>query len=162
LFAFPLQATSSNHRAFEAGGGVFVPQEVRDAADVQAALDVAFSRPSDHAESGRLLLRKFCGRRWSATTPVTYNSIEGDRSLMITTREPLPDGMLFRSLEIPPDPQDKANHVAQLTKLSQEIKQTVMPNEADLKRHPSMHRTNTLDVITCVMVDAVPKAGASH
>lgn len=88
---------------------------------------------------------------WGTEESPADNSIGGDRSLKITTREPLPGGMLFRNLEIPPDSADKAEHIAQLTKLSTEIKQTVMPSEEDLKRHPSMHRTNTLDVITCVI-----------
>ncbi|THG33921.1 cupin domain-containing protein [Glaciibacter flavus] len=88
---------------------------------------------------------------WGTEETPADNTIDGDRSLMITTREPMPGGMLFRNLEIPPDTKDTAEHIAQLTKLSTEIKQTVMPSEEDLKRHPSMHRTNTLDVITCVI-----------
>lgn len=88
---------------------------------------------------------------WATEEVPADNTIEGDRSLIISTREPTPGGILFRNLELPPDPTNRDNHVAELTKLSTAIKQTVMPSEEDLKRHPSMHRTNTLDVITCVM-----------
>jgi len=92
---------------------------------------------------------------WRATlwgtkeTPVD-NSITVDRALDVKTREPHPGGMLFRALEIPPDTGDKTRHVEALKKLSVEVKQKHLPTAEDLARHPSMHRTDTLDCITCV------------
>jgi quercetin dioxygenase-like cupin family protein len=55
------------------------------------------------------------------------------------------------ALEIPPDPQDADEHRRVIAQLNEEVGQTVMPTEADVRRHPSMHRTNTLDCITCVI-----------
>lgn len=93
---------------------------------------------------------------WRATlwgtkeTPVD-NSITTDRSMDVTTREPFSGGMLYRMLEIPPDTADKKKHIEELTRLHTEVKQKHQPTAEDLARHPSMHRTDTLDCITCVM-----------
>lgn len=87
---------------------------------------------------------------WGSKEVPVNNSIEGDRALDITTREPPRGGMLFRALEIPPDTADKATHIAALKKLNIEVKQKHQPTTEDLARHPSMHRTDTLDCITCV------------
>jgi quercetin dioxygenase-like cupin family protein len=93
---------------------------------------------------------------WRATlwgtkeTPVD-NTIEGDRSADVTTREPFPNGLIYRALEIPPDHRDPDEHRAVLSDLNKAVAQKVAPSEADLKRHPSMHRTATLDCITCVI-----------
>lgn len=87
----------------------------------------------------------------TAETPVD-NAIEEDRALSSQTREPKPNGATFRALEIFPD-KAGAERQAQLEKiqsLHREVKQKHMPSEEDLARHPSMHRTDTLDVIICV------------
>jgi quercetin dioxygenase-like cupin family protein len=87
---------------------------------------------------------------WSTAEVPVNNGIEGDRGLAVTTREPFAGGMLVRALEIPPDTEDAEEHKRVLAQLNKDVKQTVAATEADLKRHPSMHRTNTLDAITCV------------
>ncbi|MCY0857820.1 cupin domain-containing protein [Cupriavidus sp. D39] len=87
---------------------------------------------------------------WSAAEVPVDNSIEGDRAISITTREPLPGGLLYRALEIPPDTADNAHHIEELRKLNVEVQQKHAPTAEDLARHPSMHRTDTLDCITCV------------
>ncbi|WP_322102317.1 cupin domain-containing protein [Paraburkholderia sp. J41] len=87
---------------------------------------------------------------WSAAEVPVDNAIEDDRTNAIETREPLPGGLLFRALEIPPDTADKQHHVEALRQLNTEVKQKHLPTEADLARHPSMHRTDTLDCITCI------------
>lgn len=93
---------------------------------------------------------------WRATlwgtkeTPVD-NSIEGDRSLDITTREPFPGGMLVRALEIPPDSKDADEHRKVFADLNAAIGQKVTPTAEESARHPTMHRTHTLDAITCVI-----------
>jgi hypothetical protein len=96
------------------------------------------------------------GFYWRATLWATGefppdNTIEGDRSLGISTREPLPNGLIYRALEIPSDAPDAARHRDVLAELNREVKQKHQPSEADLARHPSMHRTDTLDCITCVI-----------
>jgi hypothetical protein len=87
---------------------------------------------------------------WSAAEVPVDNSIADDRGLAVKTREPPAGGMLFRALEIPPDSPDRDKHVDVLKKLNVEVKQKHAPSAADLARHPSMHRTDTLDCITCV------------
>ena len=65
-------------------------------------------------------------------------------------REPFPGGVICRALEIPPDTADVAEHQEVLAELNAEVAQKHLPSAADLARHPSMHRTDTLDFITCV------------
>jgi quercetin dioxygenase-like cupin family protein len=88
---------------------------------------------------------------WATEELPADNGVEGDRSEGVTTREPAPNGLIYRALEIPPDHQDADEHRRVLTELSTAAAQSVAPTEADLKRHPSMHRTGTLDCITCVI-----------
>ncbi len=88
---------------------------------------------------------------WSTKEVPVDNTIATDRALDLKTREPFPGGMLFRALEIPPDIGDRSRHVDALKKLSAEVRQKHQPTPEDLARHPSMHRTDTLDCITCVI-----------
>lgn len=92
---------------------------------------------------------------WRATlwktreTPVD-NTIPGDRSLDGgAARSPYPNGMLVRCLELWPDPDpDTARQMFADTNLMVEQKHT--PTEADSKRSPTMHKTDTLDVISVI------------
>jgi len=88
----------------------------------------------------------------TAETPVD-NNIEEDRALSSLTREPKPSGATFRALEIFPDKSgaEREEQVAKIQRLHREVKQKHMPTPDDLARHPSMHRTDTLDVIVCVL-----------
>ena len=87
---------------------------------------------------------------WGTNEIPVDNSIEGDRALDVTTREPATGGMIFRALEIPPDTEDKQRHLDALAKLNVEVKQKHQASAEDLARHPSMHRTDTLDCIICI------------
>jgi hypothetical protein len=87
---------------------------------------------------------------WGTEEVPVDNSIDADRAIDIKTREPFPGGMLCRALEIPPDTGDREGHVRALKQLNIEVKQKHEPTAEDLARHPSMHRTDTLDCITCV------------
>jgi len=62
-------------------------------------------------------------------------------------RKALDDGI--RILAIPPDTPGNAPHIEELRKLNAQIKQKHEPTAEDLARHPSMHRTDTLDCIYC-------------
>ena len=95
---------------------------------------------------------------WRATlwatqeTPVD-NSIDGDRSQtpgLGAQREPFPNGFICRALEIPPDNPDAAEHRRLFSELNTEVRQKHLASEADMARHPTMHRTDTLDCLTCV------------
>ncbi|SRR5258708_1518968 len=87
---------------------------------------------------------------WSTKEVPVDNTITTDRALDVNTREPFPEGMLCRAVEIPPDTKDKTAHIEALKALHAKVKQTHAPSPEDLARHPSMHRTDTLDCITCV------------
>jgi hypothetical protein len=96
------------------------------------------------------------GFYWRATLWATEelppnNAVDGDRAVGIERREPYPGGMLYRALEIPPDRKDKEEHKAALADLNVKVEQKYAPSADDLARHPSMHRTDTLDCITCVI-----------
>jgi hypothetical protein len=88
---------------------------------------------------------------WGTKESPADNRIEGDRSADVTTREPFPNGLLFRALEIPPDHADADEHRRVLGELNKAVDQRIEPTQSDLQRHPSMHRTDTLDCITCVI-----------
>jgi quercetin dioxygenase-like cupin family protein len=88
---------------------------------------------------------------WGTKETPADNTIEGDRSLEVKTREPFPNGMLVRALEIPPDHRDKEEHLKAFNKLNEEIGHTIEATAEDGARHPTMHRTDTLDAITCVI-----------
>ena len=86
---------------------------------------------------------------WGTQEVPVDNTIEGDRANDITTREPLPGGMLMRMLELPPDTADKAKHLEEFKRLNEQVKQKHLPSAEESARHPTMHRTNTLDCIYC-------------
>jgi hypothetical protein len=85
----------------------------------------------------------------TAETPVN-NTIAKDRALDSKTRAPVPGGTVFRALELPPDSADAKAHREAVAKLHAAVDQKHTPSEKDYARHPSMHRTDTLDMITCV------------
>jgi mannose-6-phosphate isomerase-like protein (cupin superfamily) len=85
---------------------------------------------------------------WNTTELPIDNTIEGDRAADVTAREPEENGLTFRALEIPPDIPDAQRHIDVLKELNKQVKQKYPPTEADFARHPSMHRTDTLDVFT--------------
>jgi mannose-6-phosphate isomerase-like protein (cupin superfamily) len=87
---------------------------------------------------------------WSTKEVPVDNTIATDRALDCHTREPFPGGMLFRALEIFPDPEDRQTHVAAVLQLHRRVGQKHAPTPEDLARHPSMHRTDTLDCFACV------------
>jgi len=95
---------------------------------------------------------------WRATlwatqeTPVD-NTIDGDRSQtpgLGAQREPLANGFICRALEVWPDGPDANERRRQFTELNKEVRQKHLASAADLERHPTMHRTDTLDCLTCV------------
>lgn len=90
---------------------------------------------------------------WRATlwktreTPVD-NSIPGDRSLDgVAARSPFPNGMLVRTLELWPD-QDDDTRKKSFAELNEQIGHDQDISEAERQRSATMHRTDTLDVIT--------------
>jgi hypothetical protein len=87
---------------------------------------------------------------WAATELPIDNSIQGDRGAEVTVREPTENGMIFRVLEIPPDMKDRRKHIELMRELNRKVKQKYPPTDEDLERHPTMHRTDTLDCFVVV------------
>jgi mannose-6-phosphate isomerase-like protein (cupin superfamily) len=83
---------------------------------------------------------------WATAELPVDNTIDGDRGAGVVVREPEADGVIFRVLELPPDPEDTQKHIEILGDLNKTVKQKYPPTEADMARHPSMHRTDTLDM----------------
>ena len=87
---------------------------------------------------------------WATNEEPADNTISGDRAAAVDTREPQGGGLIFRALEIPPDIPDADEHIKVLQELNKNVKQKYPPTEKDLERHPSMHRTDTLDTFAIV------------
>jgi hypothetical protein len=84
---------------------------------------------------------------WStAETPVD-NSIEGDRADIGMKREPPFGGSLVRVLELQPDEPDRGKALTRMKATNERFAQKYPPTPEDLARHPTMHRTDTLDII---------------
>lgn len=85
---------------------------------------------------------------WATRELPPDNDIRGDRAVGVVEREPQGGGLIFRALEIPPDPADRQRHLEVIRELHQRVQQRHAPTAEDLQRHPSMHRTDTLDLFT--------------
>ena len=85
---------------------------------------------------------------WATAEAPADNTVEGDRAADVTDRAPTGTGLNFRALEIPPDIPDAQEHIDDLQELNKQVKEKYPPTPADLARHPSMHRTDTLDMFT--------------
>jgi len=87
---------------------------------------------------------------WAVGEVPVNNSIPGDRSLDSKSREPMPGGVTMRSLQLWPDNPDTEKQIEFMKQFHAQVGQSVMPSEADYKRHYTMHKTNTLDCITVI------------
>lgn len=83
---------------------------------------------------------------WAADELPANNTVAGDRGVNVVAREPEGSGVIFRAVEIPPNPADRDAHIKIVQGLHKDVKQKYLPTEKDLARHPSMHRTDTLDM----------------
>jgi hypothetical protein len=88
---------------------------------------------------------------WCTSEMPVDNAIAADRSLLSKTREPLPGGTVFRALELQPDSADRHQHREIVEKLHHMVGAKHMPSEEDYEKHPNMHRTDTVDYLTCVL-----------
>src|ERR1700736_2360388 len=87
---------------------------------------------------------------WATTELPVNNQIPGDRGVDVTVREPAENGLIFRTLELQPDIKDARKHTEVQLDLNEKVMQKYPPTEKDLARHPSMHRTDTLDMFVIV------------
>lgn len=77
--------------------------------------------------------------------PVDNNGGE-DRALRPMKHDPDPSGTIFRLVEIPPESKTKFNAKGIFTELGSSNK----PTEADSERHPTMHKTNSVDYLVVI------------
>jgi quercetin dioxygenase-like cupin family protein len=85
---------------------------------------------------------------WCTAEFPADNSLDRDRALEQKKRQPYPSGTLFRDLIIFTDNHDVEKFTAMVKALHQKVQQTYMPTEEDYKRHPNMHRTDSVDIIS--------------
>jgi hypothetical protein len=104
---------------------------------------VIYSDNPEHQEVPQIFWRTTL---WNTTELPVDNTIGGDRAKNVTQREPTENGLTFRALEIPPDIPDTQKHIEILQELNKDVNQKYPPTPKDLARHPSMHRTDTLDM----------------
>ncbi len=84
---------------------------------------------------------------WSADKVPVDNSVAGDRANIGMKREPPFGGALVRVLELYPDDPDKERALARFKEVNEKFGQKHLPTPEESARHPSMHRTDTLDII---------------
>ena len=106
---------------------------------------VIYSDNPEHQEVPQIFWRTTL---WNTTELPIDNTIEADCAKNVTQREPSENGLTFRAIEIPPDITDSQKHIEILQDLNKRVKQKYPPTLRDLTRHPSMHRTDTLDMFT--------------
>jgi quercetin dioxygenase-like cupin family protein len=87
---------------------------------------------------------------WCTTETPVDNSIPGDLALLSKTREPVPGGTVFRALELAPNAESTEEQRKELEQFHHSVGQKHMPSDEDYKRHFTMHRTDTVDYLTCV------------
>jgi hypothetical protein len=87
---------------------------------------------------------------WKTREIPVDNSIPGDRSLDGgPTRSPFPGGMLVRAVEFWPDPDPDTAQQA-FVEMNEIVAQAQKVSDTGRPRHPSMHRTDTLDVVIVI------------
>lgn len=84
---------------------------------------------------------------WKTQESPVDNTVPGDRSMRepLAMRTPEPGGMLIRALEMWPE---KPEHLQQMKELNTEVGQKHEATAEELHRSATMHKTDTLDVIT--------------
>ena len=81
----------------------------------------------------------------TSETPVDNNGNE-DRSLRPMKHDPDPGGSIFRLVEIPPESKTSFN----ATGIFSELGSSTKPTEEDSQKHPTMHKTNSIDYLVVI------------
>ena len=83
---------------------------------------------------------------WVTSETPAHNHGGSDRALRPMKHDPDPSGTIFRLVEIPPESKTTFNPVG----IFQELGSTTKPSEADSARHPTMHKTNSIDYLVVI------------
>jgi hypothetical protein len=87
---------------------------------------------------------------WATDSYPPDNRHGRDISAEVTAREPGSRGVIFRALEIAPDDPDTGRYRSVMAAVHDDLMQRHAPSSEEIDRHPGMHRTSTLDFVTCV------------
>ena len=84
---------------------------------------------------------------WVTDEAPVNNAGAADRSLRPLRHDPTPAGTIFRVVELPPDrPEIKIDTASTFGELGS----THMPKSEDSARHPSMHKTDSIDYLVVI------------
>lgn len=88
----------------------------------------------------------FVTELWVTGESPIDNSGSADSSLRAMQHDPVPNGTIFRLVEIPPESKTSFNPNGIFTELGSSNK----PSAADSARHPTMHKTNSIDYLVVI------------
>jgi len=83
---------------------------------------------------------------WVTSEMPINNDGVADQALRPMKHDPDPSGSIFRLVEIPPESKTTFNAGGIFTELGSSNK----PSEADARRHPTMHKTNSIDYLIVI------------
>lgn len=83
---------------------------------------------------------------WVTSEMPVDNSGQDDRALRPMKHDPDTAGTIFRLVEIPPESRTTFNAKGIFSELGSSNK----PSEADSQRHPTMHKTNSVDYLVVI------------
>ena len=83
---------------------------------------------------------------WVTSEMPIDNNGQEDRALRPMKHDPDPSGTIFRLVEIPPESKTVFNAAGIFAELGSSNK----PSEADRQRHPTMHKTKSLDYLVVI------------
>lgn len=83
---------------------------------------------------------------WVTSESPINNSGSSDLSLRPMKHDPDANGTIFRLVEIPPESKTSFN----ATGIFAELGSTTKPSAADSSRHPTMHKTNSVDYLVVI------------
>lgn len=83
---------------------------------------------------------------WVTSEMPVDNAGSEDRALRPMKHDPDPSGTIFRLVEVPPESKTTFN----ASGIFHELGSSNKPSEADASRHPTMHKTNSVDYLVVI------------
>lgn len=83
---------------------------------------------------------------WVTSEMPIDNGETSDRALRAMKHDPDPSGTIFRLVEVPPESKTTFN----ASGIFMELGSSNKPSEADASRHPTMHKTNSIDYLVVI------------
>lgn len=97
---------------------------------------------------------------WVASETPADNSNRVDAAMRPMKHDPDPQGSIFRLVEIPPESETEFNAGG----IFKELGSSNKPSEEDAARHPTMHKTNSIDYLVVISgeMTMVMEDGETH